>query len=76
MFFDKLNPLAFFAAFAIGLLVCYISTPKPQIVVKFPSPSNAGMIQYKNDDYGCFKFEAEKVACPLDKSLIKAQPID
>lgn len=76
MFFDKLNPLAFFIAFAIGLLFCYITQPAPKMVVKFPSPQNVGKVQYKDaKSDSCFKFDAEKVACPLDKSLIKPQPI-
>lgn len=76
MFFDKLNPLAFFVAFAIGLFICYVTQPAPTMVVKFPSPQNAGQVQYKDvKTDSCFKFDAEKVACPLDKSLIKPQPI-
>lgn len=75
MFFDKIDPLAFFLAFAVGLLLCYICHPKPQMVVKFPSPQNAGKVKYRTEDDGCFKFEAEKVACPIDKGLIKPQPI-
>lgn len=75
MFFDKLNPLAFFLALAIGLFACYITKPTPQLVVKFPSPQNAGKIVYKDKNDGCFKIEAEQVSCPLDKNLIKPQPI-
>ena len=76
MFFDKINPLAFFLAFAFGLLFCYVTKPAPQMVVKFPSPQNAGSVVYKSKaDDGCFKFEAEKVSCPYDKNLIKPQPV-
>lgn len=75
MFFDKLNPLAFFIAFAIGLFMCYVTQPRPEMVVKFPSPFNAGDITYTDKSSNCFKFKAEKVSCPIDKSLIKPQPI-
>lgn len=75
MLFDKLNPLAFFLSFAIGLFICYITKPTPQLVVKFPSPQNAGKIVYKDANDECFKIEAEEVSCPVDKSLIKPQPI-
>ena len=74
MFFDKIDPLAFLIALAIGLLLCYVTNPTPKMVVKFPSPINAGKVTYKTDD-SCYKFEAEKTTCPADKSLIKAQPI-
>ena len=63
-------------AFALGLLYCYVTKPKPELVVKFPSPQNAGKVVYRNDDDTCFKYEASKVECPRDKNLIKPQPVD
>lgn len=68
----KIRPLYFFAAFAIGLLACYIMTPPPQVVVKFPSPYNAGQVIYKDGADNCFKFNAEHVACSADA---KPQPL-
>lgn len=75
MFFDKINPLVFFLAFAAGLLFCYLYNPAPTIVVKFPSPYNAGQVIYKDSSDTCYKYTADKVACPIDSSLIKPQPI-
>jgi len=72
---SKIHPFYFILAFAIGILYCYLTKPKPTIVVKFPSPTNAGKLVYKHDDESCFKFEASKVECPMDKNLIKPQPI-
>lgn len=43
--------------------------------MKFPSPYNAGKIVYKNNDESCYKFKADKVSCPRDQKLIKAQPV-
>ena len=63
-------------AFALGLLYCYVTKPKPELVVKFPSPQNAGKVVYHSDDDTCFKYEASKVECPRDKNLIKPQPVD
>jgi hypothetical protein len=75
MIFGKIRPLYFFSAFAIGLLACYLITPAPHVVVKFPSPYNAGKIVYKDSARNCFKFNADKVECPADASKTKAQPI-
>jgi len=75
MFFDKIKVLYFFIAFAVGLLLCYITNPKPTVIVKFPSPYNAGQILYKDKSDSCYKYNASKVSCPLDKDLIKPQPI-
>lgn len=75
MFFDKIQPLYFFIAFAVGLLLCYVTNPKPEVIVKFPSPYNAGQIIYKDKADSCYKYQASKVSCPIDKNLIKSQPI-
>lgn len=72
---NKIHPLYFIIAFAVGLMYCYLTHPKPEIVVKFPSPYNAGQVIYKGEDDSCFKYHADKVACPLDKGLIKPQPV-
>jgi hypothetical protein len=75
MIFEKLNFLYFILAFSIGLFVCYLTNPKPEIVVKFPSPQNSGKIIYKDKSDTCYKFKSTQTACPTDTSLIKSQPI-
>jgi hypothetical protein len=72
---SRIRPLYFFAAFAAGLLVCYLMSPKPEVVVKFPSPFNAGKVVYKDKASNCYKYNADKVACPKDSSMVKPQPI-
>ena len=76
MFFDRIHGTVFLLAFGVGLLMCYLTKPTPEIVVKFPSPLNANTITYTDkDSENCFKIRADKVSCPIDKSLIKPQPI-
>jgi hypothetical protein len=75
MFFDKIRPLYFFIAFALGLLICYVCNPSPEVVLKFPSPYNVNNVVYKDKGDSCYKFDASKVSCPIDQNLIKAQPI-
>lgn len=75
MFFDKIKPLYFFISFAIGILLCYLMKPLQKVVVKFPSPNNAGNVIYKDKSDSCYKFDVSNVECPIDKSLIKDQPI-
>ena len=71
----RLRPLYFFGAFAVGLLFCYLVTPAPEVVVKFPSPYNAGDVIYRDRAQTCFKFDADRVSCPRDRSLIRPQPL-
>ncbi len=71
----RLRPLYFFSAFAVGLLFCYLVTPARKVVVKFPSPYNAGQITYKDNADNCFKFNADEVDCPQDRALVRPQPV-
>jgi hypothetical protein len=75
MFFDKIHAFYFFLAFAIGLFFCYITSPKPELVLKFPSPYNVGKVVYHDKANNCYKYKADKVECPADKKLVKDQPI-
>jgi hypothetical protein len=75
MFLERIHPLYFFIAFAVGLFFCYVTNPKPELVLKFPSPYNAGKIVYHDKANNCYKYSADKVECPADKTLIKPQPI-
>ena len=69
----RLNFFVLLATFAAGLLYCYISTPPPEVVYKFPNPLNAGRITYRAPDDQCYRYKASKVTCPLDKTLIRPQ---
>ncbi len=71
----RINLKYFLVSFAVGLLACYIMAPPPDVVIKFPSPYNAGKVTYKDKAGTCFAFKADAQACPVDRSLIKDQPI-
>ena len=70
-FTDYINPLAFFIAFAIGIFLTYIYSPPKKIIIKWPTPENAGKVIYKDEADTCYKYKAKEVACPDDKDQIK-----
>ncbi len=71
----QIKPLFFFAALAVGLMFTYLLAPQPTVVVKFPTPFNAGKVLYRDATDGCFKFNANKVPCPADGADVVPQPI-
>lgn len=73
--FARIKPLYFFVSLAIGLFCVYVLSPPPQVVVKFPSPYNAGHITYRDPADQCYTYKAEKLDCPKDKGAIKPQPV-
>ncbi len=60
MILDKLNFFYFMLSFAFGLFICYITNPQPEIILKFPSPTNAGKVTYKDKAGECYSYKAEK----------------
>lgn len=72
--FNKLKASWFFGAFVIGLALAYFLGAKPEVIVKFPSPRNAGSVIYHGDE-SCFKYNAEEVSCPTNDAEVRPQPI-
>jgi len=65
----------FIVSLAIGIFLVYISNPKPDIIYVYPKPDNLDKLQYKDKSGTCFRFQAEEVACPKDKSKITGYPV-
>jgi hypothetical protein len=68
----KFNFIAFMVAFGIGILYVYVKAPAPKIVIKYPTPYNAGSVVYKDSADTCFTFSSSRVECT--KSA-KKQPV-
>jgi hypothetical protein len=73
--FVKIKFLYFLLAFSFGLLLCYVMTPMPEVVLKFPTPFNAGRVVYRDKADTCYVYRADAVSCPMDKHRIKPQPV-
>lgn len=72
--FDKLNLTFLVISFSIGIFYVYVTAPSPEVVLKFPSPFNAGKITYKDQSENCYKYLHEKVDCEKSKN-VKPQPV-
>ena len=83
MFFSKyIEPFYFIVTFAFVIFLSYIFiyTPKimfyyTKIVIKYPTPQNAGKITYIDDGGVCYRYKALEVECPKDKNIIKNIPL-
>ena len=72
---NKINPILFFISFTIGLFMCYITNPKPNLIIKYPTPENSGKIIYKDNADMCYKYKSTEIDCPNDKNKIIENPI-
>lgn len=71
----KINSILFLLALGIGMFFVYISHPEPTIIIKHPTPENAGKIIYQDDAESCYKYKALEVECPSDPDLISDHPL-
>lgn len=70
-FLDYIDPLYFLIALCVGLIFTYFTAPEPQVVIKYPTPFNAGKVTYVDQNDVCYKYQMKKVTCPTDQSKIK-----
>lgn len=75
MFLKFISLRIFLISLAIGLLFVYLSNPEPTIIYVYPTPDNVDKITYKDKAFNCFKFNANEVTCPKNKSMIKTIPL-
>jgi hypothetical protein len=70
-----INFPVFLVSLAIGILFVYLFQPELNVIYVYPTPDNQNKILYKDKIENCFKFNAEEVECPDDKTKIKNIPI-
>lgn len=71
--FKYLNPYVFLISFCIGMIIIYLNPIQKCIIYKHPTPNNATKIIYRDENDGCFIYNAKEVKCPSDLSIIKKQ---
>jgi len=70
-----INFPVFLVSLAIGILFVYLFQPELNVIYVYPTPDNQNKILYKDKTDNCFKFNAQEVECPDDKTKIKNIPI-
>lgn len=61
---EYFEPQYFFISFFIGILLVYISVPTPEVILRYPTPHNAGKLVYKDDADMCYVYDSKEIACP------------
>lgn len=70
-----INSPTFIISLCVGLFLSYITLPQVQIAYVYPTPDNTDLIQYKDNNDTCFKFDSIETECPTDKKLIREYPM-
>jgi len=65
----------FIVSLAIGIFFVYIMGTDMKTIYVYPTPDNAGKIQYKDKADNCFVYKSTEVKCPANPLSIKNIPI-
>jgi len=69
---DRIIPKYFFIALFVGIIASYLQSKEPTVIIKYPTPYNAGKITYKDNAGVCYKYKMDEVACPkTEKEITK-----
>lgn len=71
----KVDIFYFFISLFIGFFLVYITSPKPKVIVKYPTVKNAGKILYKDDSGVCYKYRAVEVDCNNNNIILEEETI-
>ena len=70
----RFNSLALVASFCVGMTFMILYTPKPTVVIKFPSPGATSDV-YHTGAGTCYRVHSKEVTCPADKKNVLPQPV-
>jgi hypothetical protein len=73
--FDYIDPVFFLIAFVVGLVYTFVSAPAAHVVVRYPTPENAGKVTYKDDADVCYRYKVIPTTCPIDVSQLRKVPL-
>lgn len=48
----------------LGFLIVYFTSPKPKVIVKYPTIDNIGNTTYVDEKGNCYKYYAKEITCP------------
>jgi hypothetical protein len=59
----------------IGIISIMLIKPEKEVIIKYPTPENAGKITYKDKNGICYKYIAKDVDCDKNELRLKDFPL-
>lgn len=63
---ERINVKVFLLSLAIGLLICYLTTPTPTVLFQHPTPENLDLVYKDKGKDQCYKYKSEEVLCSIN----------
>lgn len=65
--------MIFLGSFCIGLLIVALIEPRPEIIIRWPTPKNTGLVTYLDRASNCYQYSHEEVECDQKEKRIPIQ---
>lgn len=72
-YFTRSDLVMFFVSFCVGVLFVCLVESKPEVIVRWPTPDNAGLVTYVDRSNNCYEYEPKEVGCTDDAKHIPVQ---
>ena len=61
----KIEIFYIFLGLFIGFFIIYVTSPKPKVILKFPTIDNIQNTTYVDESGQCYKYYAVEIPCPI-----------
>ena len=59
----KIDLMIFMISLFVGVFMVYVTAPKPNIIIKYPTLKTASQITYVDETNKCYKYVPKPVKC-------------
>ncbi len=75
MLLSHINILYLLLGVAIGIIAQFVIVPEKKVIVRYPEPSKAGNMTFRDSNGTCFKFDAVEVNCTANEGELNDFPL-
>jgi hypothetical protein len=75
MILQHINFLYILLGIAIGIIAQFVIVPEKKVIVKYPEPSKADGMVFRDSNGTCFKFSATEVECKTNEGNLNDFPL-
>lgn len=62
-YFTHQDLVVFFIAFCVGVMFVCLVEDSPEVIVRWPTPDNAGLVTYVDRANNCYEYVPKEVEC-------------
>lgn len=59
----------FILSFSIGILIVYLFTPFPEVIIRYPRPNDYHSLRFEKANGVCMEYEMKQVSCDDGKPI-------